>query len=223
MKVDELRSALEHLAGPPQPAPPSGVRDVHRTARKQRAVRAGVVCCVVVVLAVVGALFVSHERTTSVAPADTTPSTTESARNESIGSGIDGAPTPEQAQRLAEQKLEYDPAELEYLIAQATSEPHGSVPDDQNLVGTLEFRRACRVTLRLAVDTATDDPDLRASTVDQIMDAQRQRLADREPTGDQSVQMFGELADRINAGDGYGVVGWLNGTCPDALRWTQSP
>jgi hypothetical protein len=141
----------------------------------------------------------------------------------SIGSGIDGQPTPVQARCLAQEKQDYDPAEIAYLIAQANANDSGWVPDDQYLVSTLEFRRACRLTMRLANDTASADAESRATTVDSVMTPELERLVDRNPSDSQAAQMFGDLADQIKAGEHDRVVMWLNGSCPDALRWTRSP
>jgi hypothetical protein len=145
------------------------------------------------------------------------------ALDSSVGSGVDGQPTPEQAQCLAQQKLDYDPAEVAYLNAEADANDPGWVPDDQYLVSTLEYRRACRLTMRLANETASDAAPSRASTIDRVMPPELERLVSRTPTGDESAKMFRELADQLKAGEHDRVVTWLNNNCADALRWTQSP
>ncbi len=139
----------------------------------------------------------------------------------SIGSGVDGTPSDAQATRLAQEKKDYNPAEIQYLLNQVGGASH---TNDQELVGILEFRRACRETLHaLSVATSTG-PALRAAAVDAIMGPELQRLVDREPSDSQGSQMFRTLADQIKAGDNAAVHRWLEGprgNCTDAFAWQR--
>jgi hypothetical protein len=137
------------------------------------------------------------------------------------GSGVDGKPTPAQARRLSQQKRDYDPAEIADLVAQARAD-HWTM-DDQYLVSTLEFRRACRTTLQVANQADALDEGERADLVDSIMQPEVERLIDRDPAGSESRAMFQDLAVRIVSGDSDGARTWLESNCVHAFAWSREP
>ncbi len=176
-------------------APMSGRR------RRHRPRRAVVLLVAVLILVIVGA---------TVAVAES---------RYSVGSGVDGVPSRSQAARLAQQKKDYDPAEIQFLLNEVGGASH---TNDQELVGVLEFRRACREALRALTATASVTATLRARTVDVIMAPELKRLVDREPSDSQASQMFQTLADEIKAGQTSVVNDWLQGprgNCTMALEW----
>jgi hypothetical protein len=137
----------------------------------------------------------------------------------SVGSGVDGAPSRTQAARLAQEKRDYDPAEIQFLLDEVGGASH---TNDQELVGLLEFRRACREALRALTGAGSVTPSFRASTVDAIMAPELKRLVDREPSDSRASQMFRTLADEMKAGDNSDVNEWLRGprgNCTMALEW----
>jgi hypothetical protein len=137
----------------------------------------------------------------------------------SVGSGVDGAPSRAQAARLAQEKKDYDPAEIQFLLNEVGGASH---TNDQELVGILEFRRACREALRALTTAGSVSAKFRAGTVDAIMGPELKRLVDREPSDSQASQMFQTLADEIKAGDTSTVDDWLQGprgNCTMALEW----
>jgi hypothetical protein len=137
------------------------------------------------------------------------------------GSGIDGQPTSQQQHQLRSELRDYDPAEVQYLRDQT----HGTV-DDQGLVGTLEFRRACRETLRAVGEAHASRANNRAPTVDAIMLPEVQRLIDREPVDSRIDRTFARFATEIKNGHTTDVLNWLEGpppggNCTDALAWKR--
>src|SRR5436189_6232735 len=78
MRVDELRRGLEDIAGPPRQATSGGVIEVRRAARRQRALRVGLVATAVAAALVVGAALALHDSSAAphVTPADPLPTTT---------------------------------------------------------------------------------------------------------------------------------------------------
>jgi hypothetical protein len=136
------------------------------------------------------------------------------------GSGVDGAPSKSQSATLATQLKDYDPAEVQYLRAQSEAND-GQPVDDQGLVGTLEFRRACRVTMQAVtvVERATTG-DV-ATKVDALMQPEVQRLVKREPSDSQAAETFQRLAEELDASDTSAVLDWLHGSCRDALAWSH--
>jgi len=137
----------------------------------------------------------------------------------SVGSGVDGSPSGTQAARLAREKKDYDPAEIQFLLNEVGGTSH---TNDQELVGTLEFRRACREALRALTAAGSVTPKLRTGTVDAIMTPELKRLVDREPSDSQASEMFRTLADEIKAGETGTVQDWLQGprgNCTMALNW----
>jgi hypothetical protein len=120
------------------------------------------------------------------------------------GSGADGNPTPEQTATLAKEKSEYDPTEVQFLIDQAAA--NHFVPTDQGLVGVLEFRNACREAVTAAAAAASVGPDQAGAAVHAIMDPEIVRLAQRTTSDSQSAAWFGDITNRIAAGEGDAVV-----------------
>jgi hypothetical protein len=125
------------------------------------------------------------------------------------------------AERLANMPQflkEYDAAEVQYLVNMVGGRDHTS---DMELVGTLEFRRACRETQRMLDRTAHTSAVDTAAIVDGTIQPQAQRLIDREPDKSQAAQMFRDLGARIKRGDRAGAQAWLSSNCSDALRWKR--
>jgi len=115
-----------------------------------------------------------------------------------LGSGTDGDPTAAQQATLAIERAQYDPAEVQLLLNQAKA--NGSVPTDQALVSTLEFRNACRELLIAVTAAETTPADQIAAVVDQIMNPEIARLTARTPAGSQSNQLFETWTNRIVVG-----------------------
>ncbi len=79
MRLEDLRNELDHLAGPAQEAPLTGVQQVHRAARRQQRIRVAISTgAVVVVVAVAGTALLRTDSTTPhvVSPGDSVPVTT---------------------------------------------------------------------------------------------------------------------------------------------------
>ena len=128
----------------------------------------------------------------------------------------DGFPSSSLTAQNEQWLSEYDPAEVAALLAQAGGADHTNA---QELVSVLEYRRACRET-RHAADVATPlSGDARRSAVDDIMQPELQRLAERV-LGD-SAAMFDELRNKLGVGNIDSVMQWL-GDCPAALSPTTS-
>jgi hypothetical protein len=75
MRVEELQTGLDQLAGR-APSPPSGgIQHVRRTARRRRGKRVALAMSVVAVVLVVGALTLGRDGSSRVSPVETTPTT----------------------------------------------------------------------------------------------------------------------------------------------------
>jgi hypothetical protein len=122
----------------------------------------------------------------------------------------DGAVNASQAKELQRWKDEYDQSEVAALLAQASRNGFGEV-DDQLLVGTLEFRHACRAFLS-AVD-ATSRSGVDTQAIDSLTNDVTSRLAARSPVGDGSAAMFASLASSLKAGKVSDVSRWLSVNC----------
>ena len=125
-----------------------------------------------------------------------------------LGSGAEQHPTPAQQATLATELLQYDPAEVQQLVSEA--EANGNTPTDQALVGTLEYRNACRQTVVAATAAESAPADQVASIVNKIMTPEVARLIARTPAGSNSYQMFERLAQQIIAGEGPTILSQMD-------------
>ena len=114
---------------------------------------------------------------------------------------------------------EYDPAEVVLLQTQAGGADH---TDAYELVTVLEFRRACRETNRAADIAASIPPGDPNNPIDDVMEPELQRLAQRNNSRSESARMFSELRDKLRARDIDSVRQWLATNCHDALPATGS-
>ncbi len=128
--------------------------------------------------------------------------------------GSEGYVNPERAPLYHQWLSEYDPADIAYLRAEWAD------ASDLDLVTTLEFRRACRVTQQTWLHSTTLAGTERQLTIHRAMDPEIDLLQTRKPSDkDQSASFFEHIRDRMVAGDMAYMTGIFDHDCADTLRF----